>query len=54
MREKVETYSGEGDDESSEIMLDVESFHHSSVNLFDHSGSITRDVSVIGEGVQSR
>ena len=47
------TYSGEADDESSEVMLDVESFHYTSVDLFDGRSTITGDVSVVSECVES-
>jgi hypothetical protein len=28
------TYSGEADDEGSKVVLDIETFHHTSVDLF--------------------
>jgi len=45
---------GERNDESSEVVFDVEAFHHTAVDLLNRSRTITRDIPVVGEGVQSR
>ena len=47
------TYSGKADDESSEVMLNVERFHHTSMDLFDSSSTIAWDISVVSKGVES-
>jgi len=46
--------SGEGDDESGEIVLDVETFHNTTMDLFNGGRTITGDVPMIGESVQGR
>jgi hypothetical protein len=48
------THSGEGDDKSGEIVLNVETFHNTTVDLFNGSRAIAGDVPVISEGVQGR
>jgi hypothetical protein len=53
-KQKGITHSGEGDDESSKVMFDVERFHHTSLDLLNGSRAIAGNVPMVGEGVQSR
>jgi hypothetical protein len=52
-RESRATHSSEGDNEGSKVVLDVEGFHHTAVDLLNHRGTIARNVAVVGEGVKS-
>jgi hypothetical protein len=50
----ADTYSSEGNNEESEVVLDVESFHYTALDFLNSRHTIAGDVTVVGEGVQSR
>jgi hypothetical protein len=51
---KANTHSSEGNNEGGEVVFDVEALHHTALDFLNSRHTIARNVTVVGEGVQSR